>query len=79
MAREVKVKVTVSRLANQRLLKEYKEAVAEHRRLGNYLKTADSILSKAERELLQDFVQIAKRKSDRLRRVIRERSPGHAA
>jgi hypothetical protein len=74
-----KVKVRVSRTKKQRLLNEYKKAVAERRTLVNYLKAATGILSKAERELLLEFAQIARRKSDRLRRAIRQQSAQDAA
>lgn len=77
MARKVKVKG--SRAKKQRLLGEYKKAAAERRMLANYLKAASKILSKPERELLLEFVQIAKRKCDRLRRAIRQHSARHAA
>jgi hypothetical protein len=77
MARKVKVKV--SRTEKQRLLSEYKKAVDERRRLVNYLKAASSILSRPEQELLLEFVQIARRKCDRLRRAVRQHSARHAA
>jgi hypothetical protein len=74
-----KVKVRVSRTKKQRLLNEYKKAVAERRMLVNYLNGTTGILSKAERELLLEFTQIARRKCDRLRRAIRQHSARHAA
>ena len=77
MARKVKVKV--SRTKKHRLLNAYKKAVAERRRLVNYLKAASSFLSKPEQELLLEFAGIARRKCDRLRRAIRQHSARHAA
>jgi hypothetical protein len=74
-----KVRVTVSRSKKRRLLTEYKEAVAERRRLVTYLKAAKGILSKGELELLSDFAQIAKRKCDRLRRAMQRHTSKHAA
>jgi len=75
MARKVKA----SHAKKQRLLSEYKKAVAERRRLVNYLKAASRILSKLERELLLEFAEIAERKCDRLRRAIRQHSARDAA
>ena len=60
-------------------MREHKKAVAERLRLISYLKAAHGILSKAERELLSEFAQIAKRKCDRLRRAIHQHSSEHAA
>ena len=77
MARKGKVKA--SRSKKLRLLSEYKEAVAERRRLVTYLKAAKGILSTGELELLSDFAQIAKRKCDRLRRAMQRHSSEHAA
>ena len=55
-------------------MKDYWIAVAEYRRIVNYRKSAAQILSKAEREMLLEFEQIAKGKCDRLRRA-RNRLP----
>jgi hypothetical protein len=74
-----KVKVQISQIKKQRLLSEYKKAVAERRRLVDYLKAASRILSKPEQDLLLEFAQIAKRKCDRLRRAIRQQSAQDAA
>jgi hypothetical protein len=77
MARKVKVKV--SRTKRQRLLSDYKKALAERRSLVNYLKAATGVLSEPERELLMEFALIARRKCDRLRRAIRQQSAQDAA
>jgi hypothetical protein len=74
-----KIKVKGSHAKKRRLLSEYKKAVAERRRLVNYLKGASRILSKPEQELLLEFAEILKRKCDRLRRAIRQHSARHAA
>ncbi len=58
------------RLRKPRALKEYKDALAENRRLMNYFQAAQSALPKAEWELLSEFVQISKRKCQRLRRSV---------
>jgi hypothetical protein len=47
--------------------------------LANYLKAANGILSKAERELLSEFAEIAERKCQRLRRAIHQHSARNAA
>jgi hypothetical protein len=77
MARKVEVKKTLSR--KQRLVSQYRKASAERRRLVNYLKAADGVLSEAEKALLREFAQLAKRKCDRLRRAIEQQSATHAA
>jgi hypothetical protein len=74
-----KVKVKASRSRKQQLLNEHRRAAAERRTLAKYLKAAGGMLSKAERELLSEFVELAKQKCDRLRRAIRQRSASHAA
>jgi hypothetical protein len=74
-----KVKVNPSRSKRQRLLTEYKKAVAERQALASYLKAATGILPNADQELLSQFAQLAKRKCDRLRRAIRQHSGKHAA
>lgn len=60
-------------------MSDHKRAVAERRVLTNYLKASDGLLASPERELLAEFLEIAKRKCDRLRRAIRQRSTKHAA
>ena len=79
MARKVKVKVKASRSKKERLIKEYKKAVAERRMLLTYLKAATGVLTTPERELLLEFAQIARRKCDRLRREIQQNYGKHAA
>ena len=74
-----KVKAKASRSKKQRLLSEHRRAAAERRKLTNYLKAANGILSSADRGLLLDFAQIARRKCDRLRRAIHQDSSKHAA
>ena len=74
-----KVSARSSRAAKQRLQNEYKRAVAERRRLVSYLKAATGILTKDEMDLLSEFAQIAKRKCDRLRKAVQQRSTRHAA
>ena len=54
--------------------REYKDAMAEYRRLANYFKAATKILSKPEHELLSEFVQISKKKCQRLRRALDRQS-----
>ena len=63
----------------QRLLREYKKAVAQRQVLANYLKAATGILPKADQDLLSEFAQLAKQKCDRLRKAIRQHSATHAA
>ena len=75
MARKMKA----SRSKKQRLLNDYKKALAERRRLMNYLKAGTGILSKAEQGLLMQFLQLAKKKCDRLRRAVDQYSSRHAA
>ena len=75
MARKIKA----SRSKKQRLLADYKKALAERRRLVNYLKSSSGILSKAEQSLLVEFAQLAKKKCERLRRAIEHNSNQHAA
>jgi hypothetical protein len=77
MARKVKVKAARSK--KQRLVSQYRKASAERRRLVNYLKAADGVLSGAEKALLREFAQLAKQKRDRLRRAIEQQSATHAA
>jgi hypothetical protein len=77
MARKVRAKISPSR--KLQLQNDYRKAVAERRRLTDYLKAAAEILSKDEMALLLEFAQLAKRKCDRLRRAIRENTDRHAA
>jgi hypothetical protein len=65
MARRAKT----SRMTKERLQKEYRAAIAEYDFLTNYL-NASNALTKPEREFLEEFVNLAKRKSDRLRKVV---------
>ena len=67
------------RSKKQRLMSEYRRALAERRRLVNYLKAATGVLSTAEEALLREFAKLAKRKCDRLRRAIHQHSTEHAA
>ena len=62
--------VVAARTQKQRLQKQYRAASAEYHRIFRYLKTAKSTLTTAERDLLAEFAEIAKRKYDRLRRRI---------
>ena len=57
----------------QRLEKEYWAAIAEYDLLTSYLKAAKG-LTKPARELLREFADLAKRKSERLRRLLARRS-----
>lgn len=68
-----------SRAKKERLLSEYKKANAERRRILNYLKATEAVLAKPERDLLSEFLQLAKRRCDRLRRAIQQSSNQHAA
>ena len=77
MARKMKVKL--SRTKKQRLQNQYRRALAERRKIASYLKAAAGILTQAEQDLLLEFLQIAKRKCDRLRRAIQQLSSQHAA
>jgi hypothetical protein len=77
MARRVKVKVSPSR--KLQLENDYRKAVAERRRIADYLKAASGFISKDELALLLEFAQLAKKKCDRLRRAIRQHSGRHAA
>jgi hypothetical protein len=63
-------KARSSRTGKQRLQKEYRAAVAEYHRITNCLKAATGILSYHERELLKEFLQLAKRKQERLLKAI---------
>jgi hypothetical protein len=56
-------------MTKERLQKEYWAAIAEYDFLTNYL-NASNALTKPEREFLEEFVNLAKRKSDRLRKVV---------
>jgi hypothetical protein len=77
MARKVKAKSSLTK--KRRLQRDYRRAVAERLRIAAYLKGAKEILSKAEQDLLLEFLQLAKRKCDRLRRAIQHQSDRHAA
>jgi hypothetical protein len=57
-----------------RVLREYKDAVAEQRLLSSYLKAATRVLPKPERGLLAEFAQISKRKCQRLRKALDQKS-----
>jgi hypothetical protein len=74
-----KVKVKDSRSKKQKLMREYRKAAAEHRRLTKYLEADGSILSKAERNLLLEFADLARQKCERLRRAIRQHAARDAA
>jgi hypothetical protein len=57
-------------LTKQQLLRrEYRAAIAEYHCVTNYLTTTRGIVSKPARELLKEFADLAKRKSERLRRM----------
>jgi hypothetical protein len=75
--------VRTSKLATRsrkpRALREYKDAVTERRLLANYLKAAIQALPKAECELLLEFVQISKRKCQRLRKALDQKSGKHSS
>ena len=60
----------VPRSKKPRLLKDYRSALLEYRRLANYLRGATGALSKAEFDLLVEFAEISKRKCQRLRRAL---------
>ena len=70
----VRTATVAARLRKPPVLKEYKDCVAEHRRLVSYLKTATNALPKAECELLSEFARISKRKCQRLRKTIDRQS-----
>jgi hypothetical protein len=61
-------------LRKPRAFREYKDAVVEHRLLTSYQKSANKILPKAEYELLSEFVRISKRKCQRLRKALDQKS-----
>jgi hypothetical protein len=61
-------KAVSSRTGHQRLRTQYLAAVAEYNRITRYLKAGVSILSQAERDLLSEFAELAKRRYERLRR-----------
>jgi hypothetical protein len=75
----VRTSKLATRLRKPRALREYKDAVAERRLLANYLKAATKVLPKAECELLSEFVQISKRKCQRLRRAVDQKSGKHSS
>jgi hypothetical protein len=58
-------------------LKDYKNALAEYRRLMNYLKAAIGVLAKAECDLLAEFAEISNKKCERLRRAVERQSGKH--
>lgn len=66
-------------LRKPRALREYKDAVVEHRLLSGYQKSANKILPKAECELLSEFVQISKRKCQQLRKALDQKSGKHSS
>lgn len=72
MARTSKAAV---RSNKPRVSREYRNAVAEHRQLANYLKAAAKVLPQPECDLLSEFAQLSKRKCQRLRRAL-DRQPG---
>ena len=49
------------RMKKQRLQKEYRVAVTEYHRITAYLKAAQGILTRPERELLLEFADLANR------------------
>jgi hypothetical protein len=55
------------------LEKEYRAAIAEYDLLTSYLSAAKG-LTKPARELLREFADLAKRKSERLGRLLARRS-----
>ncbi|HTS48084.1 MAG TPA: hypothetical protein VMH05_09070 [Bryobacteraceae bacterium] len=59
-----------SRTKKQRLQKEYRAASAQYHRITRYLRVASDVLTKAERSLLLEFAEVAKRKYERLRRRV---------
>ena len=75
----VRTSKLATRLRKPRALREYKDAVAERHLLANYLKAAIQVLPKAECELLSEFVQISKRKCQRLRKALDQKSGKHSS
>ncbi len=75
----VRTSKLATRLRKPRALREYRDAVAERRLLANYLKAAVQVLPKAECELLSEFVQISKRKCQRLRKALDQKSGKHSS
>ena len=67
------------RTKKQRLRGEYRAAVTEYHRLTNFLNAARGILTEPERKLLLDFSDLAKRKSEQLRKVVALRRFGQAS
>ncbi len=59
-----------TRLRKPRVLREYKDAVVEHRLLSSYMNAATKVLPKAECELLAEFAQISKQKCQRLKKAL---------
>jgi hypothetical protein len=51
-----------ARTKNQRLQRQYRAAIAEYHRITRYLKSGVGILSQAERDLLSEYAELAKRK-----------------
>lgn len=68
--RNVIIKLVASRTQKQRLQQEYRAASAEYHRISRYLKAATGALTQAERSLLSEFAEIAKRKYERLRKRV---------
>jgi hypothetical protein len=73
----VRGSTVATRSKKPRALKGYKNAIAEYRRLVNYLKAAIGVLPKAECELLCEFAEISKKKCERLRRALERQSGKH--
>jgi hypothetical protein len=75
--------VRTSKIANPvrkpRVLREYKDAVAEQRLLSSYLKAATRVLPKPECGLLAEFAQISKWKCQRLRKALDQKSSKHSS
>ena len=67
-------KAKTSHPRKQRLEKEYWAAVAEYHRITKYLKATTGVLSKANRELLMEFAELAKLKYHQLRWAMNRRS-----
>lgn len=65
---------SAARSKTPRVPRAYKIASAEYRRLMTYFKAATKVLTKAEHELLSEFIQISKRKCQRLRRAFDRQS-----
>jgi hypothetical protein len=71
----MRISKLATRLRKPRALREYQDAMDEHRLLARYLRSSFKALPKAEYALLSEFVLISKRKCRQLKKAL-ERPTG---